>query len=392
MQFQVRTFDLASGALAEVTMEAENADDIRRQFDCDNITVLSIHAQKVNHFWNRPATFNTVLFCEELRTLLSSGMSLVEAVETLCSKNNFNSVLSDIRQRLLEGKNLSSALAQSRFRFPPLLIASLKASERSSLIGQALDEYISYEKVSQELRKKIVSAAIYPSLVVGFGVLVCLFMLSYVVPRFSRVYEDFSHTLSFSTLMLMKLGTLFENHLLLMLLMMTGLGIAFTVAWRNGKLAFITLKLLGQFKLTQHYLRLYQLARVVQTISMLLKGGYTLSDAIPLAQNLAFEDSLKGQLMAMRLSVMEGKRLSTACAENGLTDHVSERLLQVGERSGDLPKVLDIIALNYRGELNRFIENATRLIEPILLMTVGTMIGAIIIVMYMPVFDLAGGM
>lgn len=395
MQFQVRTFNVVSGAVAEDTIEGENPDDIRKQFEREGITVLSINALKTNYFWKKRATFNIVLFCEELRTLLSSGMSLVEAVETLCSKDNINtknSVLLDIKQRLLEGKTLSSALSLSQFPFPPLLIASIKASERTSLIEQALDEYIAYEKVGQELGKKIVSAAIYPSLVIGFGLLVCIFMISYVVPRFSKVYEDFSHALSTSTLILMKVGEFSDDHLLLLITILIGLVVAVVIAYRNGKLKIFMLKVLSKFKFIQYYLRLYQLARIYQTMSMLLKGGYTLSDAIPLAQNLAFDDKLKNQIIQMRQSVMEGKRLSKAFTEHGLTDNVTERLLQVGERSGDLPKVLDIIALNYRQEFTRFIEHATRVVEPVLLMTVGMMIGAIIILMYMPVFDLAGGM
>ncbi|CAM3143695.1 type II secretion system F family protein [Janthinobacterium lividum] len=397
MQFKIRTFHAASGAIAERMVDGEDIATVTRMVEQQGYTVLSVAVQG-----RRTRTrgvsgirgFNLVLFCDELRTLLSSGMSLVEAIDTLCTKDNDDAkrtVLLEIRQLLLEGKPLSSALELNRLGFPPLLIASIRASERTSRLDEALEEYVAYEKVGQELGRKVVSAAIYPSLVVGFGMLVCLFMISYVVPRFAKVYDDFSQKLSFSTVILMKVGQLSSDYLGLILASLAGLVALAVIGHRNGKLKIFLLRALGRFKFVQHYLRLYQLARIYQTMSMLLKGGYTLSDAIPLAQNLAFEKKLQDQILRARGVIQEGKRLSTAFAENGLTDTVTERLLQVGERSGNLARIMDIIAQTYRQEFTVFIDRATRVAEPILLMAVGIMIGAIIILMYMPVFDLAGG-
>ncbi|PMQ17123.1 type II secretion system F family protein [Janthinobacterium sp. AD80] len=397
MQFKIRTFHASSGAIAERTVDGEDAAAVTRMVEQQGYAVLSVTAQG-RRIRTRGVSgirgFNLVLFCDELRTLLSSGMSLVEAIDTLCTKDNDDAkrtVLLEIRQLLLEGKPLSSALELNRIGFPPLLIASIRASERTSRLDEALEEYVAYEKVGQELGRKVVSAAIYPTLVVGFGMLVCLFMISYVVPRFAKVYDDFSQKLSFSTVILMKLGQVSSDYLGLILASLAGLVALAVIGHRNGKLKIFLLRALGRFKFVQHYLRLYQLARIYQTMSMLLKGGYTLSDAIPLAQNLAFEKKLQDQILRARGVIQEGKRLSTAFAENGLTDTVTERLLQVGERSGNLARIMDIIAQTYRQEFTVFIDRATRVAEPILLMAVGIMIGAIIILMYMPVFDLAGG-
>jgi general secretion pathway protein F len=395
MQFNVRTYHAPSGAIAERAMEGQSAQDITHVLAQEGVTVLSIVARRRRLIPARKARFDIVLFCEELRTLLSSGMSLVEAVETLCSKDSADyrrAVLLEIKQRLLEGKPLSAALELNRFNFPQLLIASVRASERTSRIEEALDEYIGYEKVGQELGKKIVSASVYPALVIAFGLLVSTFMLSYVVPRFSKVYEDFSDSISLSTRILMNVGQFMGSYFWLLVLAALALGFALFVMYRNGKLKALVLGLLSGFKVAKYYLRLYQLARVYQTMAMLLKGGYTLADAIPLARNLAFDAQLQQQIMDARLAVIEGRRLSRAFADHGLTDTVSERLLQVGERSGDLAKILDIISHAYRQEFTLFVERTTRLAEPLLLMVVGVMIGAIIILMYMPVFDLAGGM
>lgn len=395
MMYTVRTFDVASGAIATRSVQGDSAELVRQLVEQEGVTVLSIAARRAPLLGGATPAFNTVLFCEELRTLLASGMSLVEAVDTLCSKGNEDgkqAVLQEIRQRLLDGKPLSAALELNRYPFPPLLIASIRASERSSRIEQALDEYISYETVGRELGKKVVSAAIYPALVIGFGMLVSLFMIAYVVPRFSKVYEDFSQTISLPTRILMKVGEFSSDYLAVILAAVVLLAAATVVGIRNGRLKILALRLLSKSKTAKYYLRLYQLARVYQTMSMLLKGGYTVADAMPLALNLAFDVRLQQQIEQARCTIIEGKRLSTAFAQGGLTDTVTERLLQVGERSGSLVKVMDIIAHGYRQEFTLFIERATRMAEPLLLMVVGVMIGAIIVLMYMPVFDLAGGM
>ncbi|MCU6498276.1 type II secretion system F family protein [Rugamonas sp. A1-17] len=394
MQFTVRIFDAATAAYAERQVEGESAQEVRQALEREGATVLSVTAAARRLALPRRAQFDVVLFCDELRTLLSSGMSLVEAIDTLSTKDGAgfkHVVLLEIKQRLLEGKPFSSALELNQVRFPLLLVASMRASERSSRIDEALDEFVAYEKVGRELSKKIISAAIYPALVVGFGMLVTLFMLSYVVPRFSRVYEDFANTISTPTRILIGVGGFFGDHLPLVLALLAGLVTATALAYRGGQLQAATLWLLGRFRLVRYYLRLYQLSRIFQTMSMLLKGGFTISDAIPLARNLAFDAGLQEQLAAARLLVNEGRRMSAAFAEHGLTDNVTVRLLQVGERSGNLERTMEIIAQTYRQELMLFIERTTRIAEPLLLMVVGVMIGAIIVLMYMPVFDLAGG-
>lgn len=395
MQFHIRAFDPASGSIVERQQEGEDRDIVRMHLEREGLTILSVHAAERSRSISGLQRFDAVLFCEELRTLLSSGMSLVEAIDTLGSKgtdDNKQAILRELHQRLLDGKQFSAALELNQFPFSPLLIASIRSSERSSRIEVALDEYINYETMGRELGRKLVSAAIYPSLVIGFGAAVSMFMIAYVVPRFARVYDDYTHALSLPTEVLLNVGVFCSNHFFAIALSWLFVLGGTVILYKNGKLKSIALRILAKSKTARYYLKLYQLARIYQTLSMLLRGGYTLSDAIPLAQNLAFDEELRERIGRSRDRVLEGRRLSAALAENGLTDTVTERLLQVGERSGSLAKVMDVIAQNSRQEFTLFLERATRLAEPVLLMAVAIMIGAIIVMMYMPIFDLAGGL
>lgn len=394
MQFHARTYDLQTGAITEQRLSGVDLADVEAALTARGLTVLSI--ARSGPRWRLAARrpFLVPLFCAELRTLLSSGMSLIEAIDTLAEKNDDAQnmrVLQQLRQHLLEGKPLSTAMEQNQFAFPLLLVASIRASERSSRVADALDEYIGYEHIGSELRRKVVSAAIYPALVIGFGFLVTLFMMGYVVPRFAKVYDDFAQPLSWSTQTLMQVGRFAGDHFAALLAALALLLGATVALYRSGLLGRVVLALLNRLAVAKFYLRLFQLARIFQTMSMLLRGGYPLNEAVPLAQNLAFDPLLRAQMTRAHQRLLEGKRMSTAFTEQGLTDIVAQRLLEAGERSGDLALVMDIIGQTYRQQFTLFVERVTRLAEPILLMAVGVMIGAIIIMMYMPVFDLAGG-
>jgi general secretion pathway protein F len=397
MQYEVRIFDAASGGIQAERREADSEPALRQALHAQGYTVLALRPVRSwrNLLAQASAPFDAVLFCEELRTLLLSGMSVVEAIDTLAGKEKGGDkqlLLAALRRQLQEGKPLSAALQASQHTFSPLLIASIRASERSSTLEQALDEYCRFESVGRELRRRVLSAAIYPAMVVSFGLVVSLFMLSYVVPRFARVYEDMAGAISIWTLLLMHTGAFMERYLPALLGGGVLLGAGLFLAWRRGLLRRWLLGTAGRIGLVRRQLRLYQLSSMYQTLSMLLRGGFTLSDAMPLAQQLILDPALQQRVGNARQQIMEGQRMSKAFDGGGLADSVTLRLLQVGERSGDLATILGTIAQEHRRKFVLFIERATRVVEPLLLMIVGTLVGAIIVIMYMPVFDLAGGL
>ncbi|AVR96627.1 type II secretion system F family protein [Pseudoduganella armeniaca] len=393
MRFSVRIFDVAAGTVANLEVDGNDPGAVRAALAAQGHTVLALApVGRGSAGVRRP--FDVLLFCDELRTLLGSGMSLVEAVDTLHEKEApgiKRQVFAGLQTLLAQGKSLSAALELSEHRFSPLLIASVRASERNSGLEAALDEYTAYERAGRDLRRKIATAAIYPLLVIAFGTLVCGFMLGYVVPRFARVYEDFSQSISWPTLALLRVAGFVDAHALALLASAALAACTMILAYRQGRLQPVLLHLLARWAPVRRRLRTYQLARLYQTLSMLLRGGFALGDALPLAQSLALDPTLQEQVVRARARLAEGQRLSKAFHDCGLTDIVTLRLLQVGERSGNLAHVLAMIAQAHRNEFMLFVERTSRVAEPLILMVVGMLIGALIVLMYMPVFDLAGG-
>src|SRR6185295_2495552 len=224
----------------------------------------------------RAARIGLIQFSEELMALLDAGLTLVEAIDTLTEKEpgaGARRALEQIRARLFEGCTLSAALAEQPVNFPPLYIATARASERTGSIREALGRYVAYQKQIDLLRKKLISASIYPLVLCGAGALVTLFLLGYVVPRFSAIYQDLGSDLPWASRMLMQWGRVVHDQglALIVVLALAALSvrhIAARTSWRAAagrRLA--TLPVIGR------QMHLYQLARLYRTVGMLLRGG-----------------------------------------------------------------------------------------------------------------------
>jgi general secretion pathway protein F len=284
---------------------------------------------------------------------------------------------------------LSAALAELPANFPPLYIATVSASERTGSIREALGRYVAYQQQIDLLRKKLISASIYPLVLCGAGALVTLFLLGYVVPRFSAIYEDLGSELPWASRMLMQWGRGVHEHGFLVLAVLVGAGfgirhVTSQPSWRAAagrRLA--TLPVLGR------QMRLYQLARLYRTVGMLLRGGLPAVTSFDMSAGL-LSATLRPALAQATQAVREGQSLASSMERFHLTTPVATRMLRVGERSGNMGEMMERIASFYDDELARTVDTLARLIEPALMAVVGIVIGVIVVLMYFPIFELAG--
>lgn len=337
--------------------------------------------------------FSVFLFGQELLALLEAGMSLVEAIAILARKAksaDVRHVLDGLHQRLGEGQTFSRALESMTDTFPSLFIATMRASERTGNLNEALRRYLAYHRQLNGLKDKITAAAVYPTLLVFVGGLVVLFLLGYVVPRFSKVYEDIgSDRLPALSRWLMQWGHLASDHMALLGLAFLGLllGLGYLISRPSSRAAMM--RYLWRLPLVGEQLRIYQLARFTRTVAMLLKGGIPLVSALDMTEALLRQPALQQGLQAARTALREGRGVSDTFATHGLATEVGARLLVVGERSGELGETMEKIAAFYDEEVARDVEWLTRLFEPVLMIFIGLLIGGIVILMYMPIFELA---
>lgn len=390
MEYVIKALQPGRG-LTRLTLDAADATDAARRAEALGCTVLSVSQNSFGFGAGRRKDFPLLLFAQELLALLRSGISILEAVEALREKEArpaVRGVLDGIHDALRQGKTLSSALEESAATFPALFIAAIRASERTSSLDEALSRYAAYATQLDGLRSRLLSAALYPVLLMVVGGLVILFLMGYVVPRFAHIYQDFGGELPFVSRMLLEWGGFVENAW--PLLLAAGAGAATALASPRGRavLARLAERLAWRIPALGERLRVFQLARLYRTLGMLLRGGIPSPQSMKMVSGL-LSASLAAALERARIRVTEGIPLSVAFEHEGLSTPVSLRMLRVGERAGNMGEMLERAAGFHDEEMARWADWATRLFGPALMLLMGLVIGVIVVFMYLPIFQLA---
>jgi general secretion pathway protein F len=390
MRYRITGLD-AARAIAIHEMEATDEGDARRQAQARGLRVLAIQNSRLK-ISRRRARLALVPFTNELVALLDAGLSLVEAIDGLTEKERdpaVRGVLEGIRQRLYEGQSLSVALSEFPSSFPTLYVATVRASERSGSISQALHRFVTYQERIDLVKQQLINASIYPAVLLGVGTLVVLFLVGYVVPRFSGIYEEIGGDLPFASRMLMQWGRLLEAHGPLMLGGLVALlAVIVQLSLQPSSRAALG-RVIARIPTIRYQLQLYQLARLYRTVGMLLRGGLPLVTAFDMTAGLLAAGA-QPRLAAATRAVREGRSLTESLTAHSLTTPVAERMLRVGERSGNMGEMMERVAEFYDAEMSRWVDVATRLIEPVMMTVIGLLIGGIVVLMYFPIFELAG--
>jgi general secretion pathway protein F len=393
MQFKVKAARSGLGVL-NLEIDASSIEEAKKQVLQSGYSVLAI--QPIGSFTQLPKLFSSQfslsLFSQELLALMDAGLPQVEALETILaqeSKQNNRVLIQGIIDQLYEGKSLSRALESFPKEFNALYVAMVKASEKTGNIAESLSRYIAYQNQIDIIRKKVISSSIYPIVLIVAGLLVTMFLMLYVVPKFSQIYKDMGHNLPFFSQMFMSFGEFLGDHKFFVLLF---LGLFFFGVFYAVGDPSVRQKVLDQFKRIPNIgirMHIYQLGRFYRTFGMLLKGGVPVVPAIDMVSGLLQAD-LRAKLMKAKESINEGKPVSVSLDVHGLTTPIATRLLRVGERTGKLDEMADRIANLYDDDMARWIDWFTKLFEPLLMCFIGLLIGLIVVSMYFPIFELAG--
>ena len=395
MQFEIHALDRQQQVVA-LALEARSEAAAREAAERRGLAVFAVKHLEARKVWRilakRGAAFPTMLFSVELMALLDAGLNLVEAISTLAEKHahmEAGSVLGGILAAIHRGEPFSQAVAAHPQHFSPLYVATVKASERTGNVKEALGRYIAYQEEFDRVRKKIVSATIYPAILMLVGLAVVGFLMFYVVPRFARVYEDMASTLPFFSRLLLSFGSFVGQHAVVVALSFASLaGIAVFLFTRAEFRAWLNTRLWAIPAIGDR-LKTYQLARLYRTAGMLLKAGIPSVKVLDMVRDL-LAVHLRPQLAQARRAIEQGQSMSSALAAAGLATPVAARMMTVGERSGDMGAMFGQIARFHDEEIARFVDWATRAFEPILMTVLGVSVGVIVVLMYMPIFELAG--
>ncbi|NJL17785.1 MAG: type II secretion system F family protein [Nitrospira sp.] len=334
-----------------------------------------------------------LIFNQELLALVKSGLPILRVWDLLIERAGhagFQQTLREVKEDIRGGASASDALGKHSLYFPELYVATVKAGEQSGNLPDVLQRYVAYLKLMIALRQKVIKAISYPIVLVLLGVAVIGFLLTYVMPTFVSVYGESAKTLPWATQLLLNVVTQAESWALPALVGMGGIlmGTRAYYTTSAGRLSidrlFLLLPVVGQIVIQHNTVQL------TRTLGTILGGGTPLVDALHSARAAVSNRFVSQRLLRAVDEIREGATLANALNRPKVLPRLAIEMLSVGEETGSLETMLRDIAEFYEADLDTRLAQLTTWIEPALLLVMGVMVGGIVIVMYLPVFQMAG--
>ena len=398
MQFQVRSIYLGDQIVNDFVLEASDEASLRAQLVLQGQTILSVRelgrlksSFGLFSYFKQKKRESYPLFCRELRTLTQAGMSVVEAVDTLAARenlaNNSNTLPQSLLAQLQQGKSLSGSLSELS-QSPPVLIAAVRAGERTSNLSEALNDYLRFDALVEQLKRKVISASIYPALVSSLGFAISAFLLVVVMPNFARMYQNLRGGTTGTPAVIITISNFVNKYQFEVIL-----GLIFATAWFfwwaiSGRARQFGMNMINLVPYVRYKIDDFYLAMMYQTLALLLKGGYPMTEAISVAGQSALSIEIKASLIQSLHKIEQGALVSQSLSDAKLCDEVGRRLMAAAERNGAFHVAADVVSNMHRERFELFVERMTRIIEPVLLLLVALMVGTIVVMMYLPIFDM----
>ena len=397
MEFHCR-LGSASGEIVEGVYVAEDEAKLRQRLGEKGLYVLSLQPKGTLGSIGislpqrrRVKAREFIVFNQELATLLNAGMPVVQSLDILRQRVEspvFRSVLDDVHDRVRSGTALSDAFATHGDLFPGVYTASLMAGEKSGSLEEVLRRYVAYSQVVGTIRRKTISALIYPTILLALSLIVVGIIVLRVVPEFGNFYEGLGADLPASTRAIVATSEAVRGNFLTIILVIAG-GAALGWAWfrqpgRRATLDRFLLEVPGAGGIA----RKFATSQLARTLSTLLRGGIPLVSALDVAAKAIGNRYFSQQLGTVSREVREGQALSTTLSGRGIFPPVAVKMVEVGESTGALQEMLSSVADFFDEEIETALSRFMVLIEPILLVIMGVIIAGLLLAMYMPLIQL----
>ena len=397
MEFRCR-LGTAGGEIIEGIYISDSEARLRRELEDQGLFVLSLQ-RRAGLFrlpfgrsrGGRVGSQEFLVFNQELATLLKAGMPLVQSLDILrqrVSNATFKAALDVIHEKVRAGTALSDAFAERPDLFPAIYSASLMAGERSGNLDDVIRRYVAYEKIVSSVRRRTVSALIYPAVLVlmMFG-LIGIIVLR-VVPAFSDFYANFGRQLPFSTRVIVGVSNLVVSNIWLIVIGLAALVVG-VAAWARqpGQRARFH-RFLLELPWAGETFRKFATSQLARTLATLLGGGIPLVHALEIAGRSIGNQHLSTQLEKVNQQVREGQSFADGLRGIGVFPDVAVKMVEVGESTGALQEMLNSLADFYDEEIETEVGRFITLVEPILLVVMGVIIAFVVLALYMPLFEL----
>ena len=326
---------------------------------------------------------------QQFNTLIKAGLPILKSLDLLATRASspkLRPVISQVRDRVREGKSLSEAVAEAGV-FSKVYSTAILAGEKSGNLPGVLDYYIAYQRVSTGVRKKIIASLAYPALLISVAVIIVTYLVTVVIPKFALLYRDMNVELPAPTRLLIAITVDYRYFVLgtVALMAVAAAGIFLWSRSEEGGAAFDRFKF--RLPVIGDTLLKFQVAQFSRTLSTLLTGGTPLVAGLQTAGDAITSKLLRSTVDQSTQMVREGESLHGALASKDIVPELALDMIEVGESSGALSPMLNSVAEFYEEEVNLRLTALVSLIEPLLLVFMGLLIAFILISLYLPIFS-----
>jgi len=332
------------------------------------------------------------IFSRQLATLIKSGVTLIKSLEVLCQQMEnpyLKDIIIDLKEKIKGGGSLSQAMRNYPKVFPTLYTALIEVGENSGTLQEILLRISDFYQRQEEFKAKIKTASVYPMLILILGVLTILFMITYVVPRLTKMFVDMGQTLPLPTIVLIKTSSWVKNNFVLLIVIA---GVVY-FAFRSLAKSKIERILLSELKLRlpifgKFFLKA-ELATFAKTLQILLESGVQLLRGLALSIPVISNEVVKRELERVLKDVEKGESLGLSLKKGKIFPILMVNLSSIGEESGRLDSVMAEIANYYQTDTEDTLKTIISLIEPMMILIVGIAVGFMVIAMLLPIFQIS---
>jgi type IV pilus assembly protein PilC len=383
----------ATGEVVEKTFTATDEVSLRHDLEQQGYYLFSIHGGLISGISFRRRRIPTpllIVFGQELAALLKAGLPLFQSLDVMLERQKdpvFRRSLTAIREKVKGGTALSDAIKAEGDLYPPIFSASLVAGERSGSLETVLRRFVQYLRLSQALKKKAITAATYPMVLIVVMVSIIGILLVKVIPQFQDFYGSFGVELPLQTRVLMGLSIGVRDNFLWIVLGLAA-AVVVTILWSRREGSGLVLdRLLLRIPYLGGLMRMYATSQLARTLSTLLAGGLPLLNALEVAAESIGNRAMAAAVTAATPQIREGRSLTVALESTGMLENLTIEMVKVGEQTGALGEMLGSIAEFYDEELDTRMGTVMALVEPVMLILMAAVVAAMLLAFYLPMFQ-----
>ncbi|MFA5974755.1 MAG: type II secretion system F family protein [Elusimicrobiota bacterium] len=389
-----------AGKVVEGVIDAQVQRAAMEKLRTQRMTVMSVAEvkpagsllSKLSLFEGGVKSKDLVIFSRQLATLVSAGVPIVQGLNILTEQIQspvFKRIATTVRTDIESGIAIADAMRKHPKAFSELYVSMIRAGETGGVLDSILERLSSYLEAAEELRGKVKGAMVYPLVVSGVASAVTLFLLVAVIPTFKTVFASFGAGLPLPTQILLTVSDFIRSYFLFLLTLPIGVFVGISRWYKTEKGRLVIDSLLIRLPVIGDLLKKVAVSKLSRTLGTLIKSGVPILQALDTVAKTSGNRVVENAIMKCRESIREGEKIADPLKESGIFPAMVIQMISVGEETGNLETMLAKIADFYDQEVDTAVKAMTSLIEPVIICVMGVVIGAIVICMFLPIFQMS---